>query len=171
MGCNSSAYVQAQKDLHALKQLQILNRETRKELGEMKAQQSFKITKMQEDQFAEIKELHVRIATMVEATSEERRKLEEKHTEELTQMQEQHTGEVRRLQQQHTQHMSAELKRHMEEVRRLQGEYYGQLKSMGGDMRTTAVSIANARHWGPWGMLCAPQMNNSGLRDIVDVKA
>jgi len=146
MGCNAS-YHKAQKELYCLRELQTQADESQQTLADVKKAAQEKMAKVQADHFAEIKELHDKIARMVEATSEEQRRVEEEHTRALFELQEHHTEELRKVQVEHHNHMSQELVRHMEEVRRLQAEYHAQLKNMGVDMRKTALSVAEASKW------------------------
>mmetsp|Transcript_116370 Transcript_116370/g.290597 ORF Transcript_116370/g.290597 Transcript_116370/m.290597 type:complete len:177 (-) Transcript_116370:73-603(-) len=133
--CMSAKTITAQKELHALRELQSAQKAAQDEMARVKLTHTERVAKMTEEHQAEVRELNTRISKMIQATSEENRKLQEAHMDEMRQMHERHTKEVRRIQEDHHSHMSQELLRHVEEVRKLQVEYRNQLKNLGVDMR------------------------------------
>merc|ERR1719229_1353817 len=147
----SAKTVAAQKELHALRELQQAQKAANDEMTKAKVQHAERVAKLQEEHQLEVRELHARISRMIEATSEENRRIQEAHMDEMRQMHERHTKEVRRIQEDHHSHMQQELLRHVEEVRKMQVEYRNQLKGLGVDMRHLQGTAIGGVGGGPIG--------------------
>jgi len=125
-------------------------------LAKVKQGHADKVAKQQMEHQAEVRELHSKISKMVEESSNENRKIQEAHMDEMRLVHERHTKEVRKIQEQQHSQMQQELGRHVEEVRRLQAEYKNQLKVLGLD--STRFPMVQ-RSWCTGGTLAAQKEN------------
>lgn len=149
MGCITTRYLTVEKELAGVRDLSGAQKEALDELNKVRAANYTHIAKLQEDNRKEIYELHQKMSSLIQETTEEHRKMQESHVHDLRNLHEKQAKEVRRLQEEHHESISGELMRHFSETRRIQVEYRSHLRGLGMDLGS---ALNPSRCCGPYAL-------------------